>query len=128
RPVAGGNHRVFILDRATAAEHGQGPAVVLGVDPFRSGRQERLDGEHRALLHHPSVVLVVPGGDFLGLLVERTADSVTGEIANQLVAALVGEFLDALADLVERPAGADRGYAGPHGAPAVAAQGLDGGF
>ena len=63
------------------------PAVAGLVGEVPAARQEGLDRQHQPAVHAARVA-VGPGGDFFGVFVQRAADPVAGEVADQGVAAL----------------------------------------
>src|SRR6185437_4190412 len=97
---------------AVGGEHG--PAVGPDLVVYGAEREHRLDGEGHARLHgdvHVGVVEV--RHDQAG--VERGADAVAGEVANDAVAEAARVGLDDTADGVEGPAGSDGPDAAHHG-------------
>ena len=79
----------------------QCPVVVriLLLGHAAAQRQERLDGEHQAVIDAPAFGLVGPGGDFARLVMQAIADAVAGQVADQRIAALLGEDANGIADI-----------------------------
>src|SRR5215469_9760162 len=101
---------------ATVGE--QRPRIIAVDRQVRAGRKERLDGEHQSIMDAAPVVRLVPGWNVARLFMQRRANAMAREIADQGVAVLVGETLDGAPDLVELRATSHDADAAPQRTPA----------
>ena len=98
------------------------PAVCAFGGPEAAGGQEGLNRQHQPLVDPALVAAGGPGGDFLRVFMQRPANAVAGQIADQRIAALGGKAPDGIADPGEGLAAAHLRNAHLHRTFAVATQ------
>src|SRR5690554_3084082 len=96
------DNRVFELGRDGAVDCADRPTILLMNSAPHPRCEERLNGQHQPLMQNSLVVRIVEVEDFFRALVQTAANTMSGEIINDVVTTPVGLPLNGSTDRIKQ--------------------------
>jgi hypothetical protein len=88
------------LRRDGTIHRAQGPAILSLDDAANTGRKERLDGQDQPFGKDTAIAWIIKVQDFLWILMQMASNAMTGQIVDDVIAALARFGLDRSPDPV----------------------------